>query len=73
MRRVAFNFDDKSLTALDQHCGQLNLKTWGEGLRVALARFRILQKHALEGFTEVEVRNPRTGEARIMSIPSMVG
>ncbi len=72
-RRVVFTFDERSLEGLDQITKQGHYSSMAETVRDSLTINRALHSQAEEGFTQVVVRNPKTGEERVIIIPSLQG
>ena len=70
-RRVVFSFDERSLDSLERLTEQGHFSSMGETVRESLQIARALQSQATQGFTEVVVRNPETGEERVMVIPNL--
>ena len=72
-RRVVFNFDERSLGSLKRLTEQGAFSSMAETVRESLQVRRAMQTQAARGFTEVVVRNPETGEERVMVIPRLEG
>lgn len=70
-RRVVFTFDERSLESLEQITKQGHYNSMAETVRDSLQINRALHSQADEGFTQVVVRNPQTGEERVIIIPSL--
>jgi len=68
-QRVVFTFDEDSLERLNeiQQIGQF--ASLGEAVSDSLRINHALQTQAAEGFTEIIVRNPVTGQERVMTGP----
>jgi hypothetical protein len=66
MTRVAFTFDDRSLFALYSVNEWLMCRNYGEALTWSLRILWTLYKLREQGYTELIVRNPKTGEERII-------
>ncbi len=71
-KRVVFTFDDRSLESLDQIKAEGRFSSLAEAVREALRVSRALQAQGKEGFTQVKVRNPKSGEERTLVIPELV-
>lgn len=70
-KRVAFTFDERSLTTLDDMTKDGKFATMGDTVRESLQISRALQNQAKNGYVEVIVRNPKTGEQKVIVIPSL--
>ncbi len=70
-RRVVFTFNERSLESLERITKQGHYNSMAESVRDSLQINRALQTQAEEGFTQVVVRNPQTGEERVIIIPSL--
>ncbi|MBX3176856.1 MAG: hypothetical protein KF886_05825 [Candidatus Hydrogenedentes bacterium] len=70
-KRVVFSFDERSYDSLEdvQRRGKFN--SLADAVRESLQISRALQNQDQQGFSEVVVRNPKTGEERVMVIPSL--
>lgn len=68
-KRVAFTFDERSLTTLEEMTDEGNFPSMGDTVKESLQISRALQTQAKKGFSEIIVRNPETGEERIIVIP----
>jgi hypothetical protein len=62
-KRVVFTFDEKSLTALKEIAKGGSM---AGAVRDSIRIMRALQSQAAQGFTELIVRNPKTGKERVM-------
>jgi hypothetical protein len=71
-KRVIFSFNDHSYDSLEQMKSEGPFSTLAEVVWQSLVVSRALQSHAKQGFTEVMVHNPGTGEGRILSLPELV-
>ena len=67
--RVVFTFDERSLATLKDMVQQGQFTSMAEAVREAVAVNRALQSQARQGFTEVVVRDPESGEERVMVLP----
>jgi Arc/MetJ-type ribon-helix-helix transcriptional regulator len=70
-RRVVFSFDDRSLESLQSMTEQGKFPSMATAVRESLQVSRALQIQAEQGYTEVVVRNPETGDERVLVIPRL--
>jgi len=70
-RRVVFTFDERSLESLEEITKQGHYNSMAETVRLSLQVNRALQQQAGDGFTQLVVRNPQTGEERVIVIPHL--
>ena len=70
-KRVAFTFDERSLVTLEDMTEEGHFSSLGDTVRESLQISRALQSQVKEGFTEILVRNPDTGDEKIIIIPSL--
>lgn len=70
-KRVVFSFDDRSLESLERMTQQGKYPSMANAVRDSLQITRALQSQAERGFTEVIVRNPETGEERVIVVPDL--
>lgn len=70
-RRVAFTFDERSLSTLEEMTEQGNFSSMADTVRESLQISQALQSQAKHGFTEIVVRNPDTDEERVIIIPHL--
>lgn len=70
-QRIVFSFDDRSLDSLKKIQDDGNYPTMANAVRDSLQISRALQQQAEQGYREVIVRNPETGEERIVVIPNL--
>ena len=68
-KRVAFVFDERSLITLEEMTKEGRFSSMADTVRESLQISRALQEQALDGFSEIIVRNPETGEERVIVIP----
>lgn len=70
-KRVVFTFDERSYSNLRalQDGGQFS--TQADAVRDSVLIARGLQSQMEQGFTEVVVRNPNTGDERVAIVPSL--
>ena len=70
-KRVAFTFDERSLSTLEEMTTDGHFSSMADTVRDSLQISRALQSQAKGGFSEIIVRNPETGEERVIVIPSL--
>ena len=70
-KRVAFTFDERSLKTLEQMTSEGHFSSMADTVRESLQISRALQTQAKQGYTEVTMRNPDTGEERVVVIPRL--
>lgn len=70
-KRVAFTFDERSLKSLEQMTEEGHFSSMADTVRESLQISRALQTQAKQGYTEVTMRNPETGEERVVVIPRL--
>lgn len=70
-KRVVFSFDDRSYDSLEKIKTQGNFASLADTVREAVEVSGALQSQAQQGYTEITVRNPRTGEERVLVIPRL--
>lgn len=70
-QRVVFSFDERSLESLQRIREQGRFSSMGDAVRESLQISRALQSQAEQGFSELVVRNPQTGEERVIVIPNL--
>jgi Arc/MetJ-type ribon-helix-helix transcriptional regulator len=70
-QRVVFSFDERSLESLQQIRQRGRFSSMADAVRESLQTSRALQAQAEQGFTELVVRNPKTGEERVIVIPTL--
>jgi len=70
-KRVTFTFDERSLDTLEDMTEEGHFSSMAETVRESLKISRALQSQAKKGFTELNVRNPETGEERVIVIPHL--
>jgi hypothetical protein len=70
-KRVVFSFDERSLDSLEQIKQEGRYGSYADAVRDSLKISRALQHQSEQGFTEVIVRNPESGEERVMVIPPL--
>lgn len=68
-KRVVFTFDERSLKALDDMTEEGNYNSMADTVRESLQISRALQTQAKQGFSEITLLNPDTGEKRVVVIP----
>ncbi len=70
-QRVVFSFDERSLESLQRIREQGHFSSMADAVRESLQVSRALQSQAEQGFSELVVRNPQTGEERVIVIPNL--
>ena len=70
-KRVAFTFDEHSLAALEEMKEEGHYASMAETVRDSLQINRALQTQAKKGYNEIIVRDPETGDERVLVIPSL--
>lgn len=70
-KRVMFSFDDRSYDSLEKIKEQGHFASLADTVRESIEVSGALQSQAQQGFTEVTVRNPKTGEERVLVIPRL--
>lgn len=70
-KRVAFTIDDRSLAVLEEIQRRGRYESMAYAIREGLRILRTLQFQANDGFKEVIVRNPTTGDERILLVPHL--
>ena len=70
-KRVAFTFDVRSLAALEEMKEEGHYSSLAETVRDSLQINRALQTQAKKGYNEIIVRDPETGDERVLVIPSL--
>jgi Arc/MetJ-type ribon-helix-helix transcriptional regulator len=68
---VVFSFDERSLESLQRIREQGRFSSMADAVRESLQVSRALQSQAEQGFSELVVRNPQTGEERVIVIPNL--
>ena len=69
--RVAFTFDERSLDALEDMTKEGNYDSMADTILESLQISRALQTQAKQGFSEIALRNPNTGEECVIIIPHL--
>jgi Arc/MetJ-type ribon-helix-helix transcriptional regulator len=70
-QRVVFSFDERSLESLQRIRQQGRFSSMADAVRESLQVSHALQSQAEQGFTELVVRNPQTGDERVIVIPNL--
>lgn len=70
-KRVVFSFDERSYDSLEKIKDQGRFSSLADTVRQSIEVSQALQNQAQQGFTEVTVRNPQTGEERVLVIPRL--
>jgi len=69
LRQITLSFTDENLRRIDAIMKGWKLDSLEEAVGESLATQYGLVEQAADGFTEVIVRNPKTGQERIMRVP----
>ena len=69
--RVVFTFNQNSLAALEEIKENGNYSTLAETVHDSLQITRTLQKLAQRGYRQIIVRDPKTDEERLLTIPTI--
>lgn len=69
-QRVVFTFDERSFASLKEMVEHGRFPSMADAVRESVAVNRALQAQANQGYTEVVVRDPETGEERVMVLPT---
>lgn len=70
-KRVVFTFDERSLDALEDMTREGSYNSMADTVRESLQISRALQTQVKQGFSEIALRNPDTGEERVVIIPHL--
>ena len=70
-KRVVFTFDERSLRALEVMTEEGKYNSMADTVRESLQISRALQSQAKQGFSEITLLNPDTGEKRVVVIPHL--
>ncbi len=70
-KRVVFTFDERSLRALEVMTEEGKYNSMADTVRESLQISRALQTQAKQGFSEITLLNPDTGEKRVVVIPHL--
>jgi hypothetical protein len=70
-KRVLFTFDPRNYNNLRELTDSGGFPSASDAVRDALHVARALQAQAQQGFTEFLVRNPKTGQERVLVLPSL--
>jgi hypothetical protein len=70
-RRVVFTFDERSLSSLEEITQKARFSSLGDTVKESLQVSRAIQQQAEDGFTEVVVRNPKTGKEKVILVPNL--
>lgn len=71
MIRVVLSFEDGSFTALEVMTAEGRYDDIAAAVQESLQINRTLMMQARQGFTEVLLRNPSTGDLRSMEVPRL--
>jgi hypothetical protein len=72
-QRMIFTFDERGVDNLKKMQAEGHYPSMATVVRDSLRISRALQQQAAEGFSEILVRNPKTGEARVIVAPPLIG
>lgn len=70
-KRIAFTFDEESYQTLDQTRSLGKYSNLAEAVRDSLGTFNALQEQAEKGYTELVVRDPKSGKERVLVSPAL--
>lgn len=70
-KRVVFSFDERSLCALEDLKKQGRFSSLGETVRDSVRINLTFRSQFAQGFTDIVVRNPKTGAERTIVIPNL--
>lgn len=70
-KRVVFSFDERSYDSLEKIKEQGHFSSLADTVRQSIEVSGALQSQAQQGYSEVTVRNPETGEERVLVIPRL--
>jgi len=70
-KRLVFTFDERSLESLEKIKKDGRFSSLADTVRQSLQVSKALQSQKQQGFREVIVRNPKTGEERVVVIPDL--
>lgn len=70
-KRVAFTFDERSYAMLQDMTTEGKYSSMADCVRESLQVNRAIQEQAMQGFTEVIVRNPKSGAERVVVVPHL--
>lgn len=68
-KRVVFTFDARSLESLEALKQKKGFRTLAETVRDSIRIRGAIQKQSDSGYTEIIVRNPTTGQEKVMVLP----
>ncbi|MBT3397817.1 hypothetical protein HOA55_02670 [archaeon] len=71
MRKVGFTFNEASLKSLDDMWARSGLPDRAAVVKQSLQILQALQTQEAQGYTQVSVRNPETGEERFYNGSSL--
>ena len=71
-QRIVFTFDERSLDSLKKMQSEGQYSSMAKVVRDSLRISRTLQQQAGEGFSQIMVRNPKTGEERVLVDPPLL-
>jgi hypothetical protein len=70
-KRVLFTFDPRHYRNLKEVTAAGGFSSTADAVRDAVQVVRALQAQAVQGFSEVVVRNPQTKEERVVVLPAL--
>ena len=70
-KRVAFTFDARSFSTLEKMTEEGQFSSMAETVRESLQISHALQEQARDGFSEIIVRNPKTGAEKVVVVPHL--
>ena len=70
-KRVAFTFDARSFSTLEKMTEEGQFSSMADTVRESLQISNTLQEQAKDGFSEIVVRNPKTGEEKVVIVPHL--
>lgn len=73
MHRVIFSFDDRSLESLKKVTEDGHYASMAETVRDSVTINKALREQVEQGYSEIVLRNPKTGEERVVVIPKITG
>ncbi len=71
-KRIVFTFDQRSFDALESLRRDGNFESLADAVRESIRITRALQQQGKQGFTDVLVRNPVTGDENVMVMPPII-
>jgi hypothetical protein len=71
--RVVFSFDERSLESLKKITEDGQYSSMAETVRDSVIINKALRDQVGQGYSEIVLRNPKTGEERVVVIPKISG